>query len=729
MNETIDLKKLKSSWTKYDVVKLIDIVAENKLKEYINDGKTIDKPVLKGFLGIKELSDELPSFWSEIQNYPKQIRLFSLIAAISMHYTLLKLLAQFALKGTMTGVYKYIEKDIKVSTNLRSALVISGAALQNYRREKKVPYTFASLFENGEVGLLVRKLFINRLSIIGYNHAVLETNTDLFIEACDKSYMIEALALDNEQFRKWIGGEALNQTEDVFSIKKLKVYRQLPMLRINQWMNEWDDINFDPIELRRKPKPYFYTFSIDARLLKRLSDVHRRNTIDRTSIQRKQSDARVKEINKYIEGGFPWSTLTREQQKTLEHSRLKMPGLLPTAIIINILSPNEKRNGKVIDDKDCLKIDDRLNTQKAWKDAEAVPFAILKIPEHIFNDDWEPELKPIEIIDGQHRLWAFEDNQNFNGNYELPVIAFDNLDRAWQAYLFYTINIKPVKINTSLGFDLYPMLRTQSWLESSKDGILAYRESRAQELVEALWFSPLSVWHNRINMIGETGGAPMSQAAFIRTLINSFFRQTKGLYSSNIGKTELQVLNWNRVQQAAFIFLLWECIEQSLSANKELHWANKLREIDDETENSKFDYDKAFVSKESFLSRDQGVRAIMVYANDFFYTLMDEAIFDLNQFLWENGIDEFSINDESLQVALSIFKKNIQLMNYLELFANNVIKIDWRTSTAPFDQEEDRRKQLIYKGSGGYTEFQKVLKTTFEMAGNNLLSQVVFKMK
>ena len=162
MNETIDLKKLKSSWTKYDVVKLIDIVAENKLKEYINDGKTIDKPVLKGFLGIKELSDELPSFWSEIQNYPKQIRLFSLIAAISMHYTLLKLLAQFALKGTMTGVYKYIEKDIKVSTNLRSALVISGAALQNYRREKKVPYTFASLFENGEVGLLVRKLFINR---------------------------------------------------------------------------------------------------------------------------------------------------------------------------------------------------------------------------------------------------------------------------------------------------------------------------------------------------------------------------------------------------------------------------------------------------------------------------------------------------------------------------------------------------------------------------------------
>ena len=59
-------------------------------------------------------------------------------------------------------------------------------------------------------------------------------------------------------------------------------------------------------------------------------------------IQRKKSDARVKEITNYIEGGFPWSTLTREQQRTVEHAKLKMPGLLPTAIIINILSPNEK---------------------------------------------------------------------------------------------------------------------------------------------------------------------------------------------------------------------------------------------------------------------------------------------------------------------------------------------------------------------------------------------------
>lgn len=725
MSESIDLKKLRSSWTKYDIVKLIDIAAENDLENYIVGLKGIDTPVLKGFLGIRQLSEELPEFWMKIQNYPKQIRLFSFVAAISTHYSLLKLLARFSSKGSMTGNYEY-EEGNKVSTNLRSALVVSGAALQNYRREKEVPYTLATLFEDGNVGLLVKDLFINRLSIIGYDKEQLISNNELFWEACDKAYMIDALALDKEQFKKWTQGESLDAMEDVFSISKLKVYSRLPMLRINQWMNEWDDINFNSEELRRKPKPYFYTFSIDARLLKRLSDVHRRNTTDRTSIQRKQSDSRVKEINNYIEGGFPWSTLTRDQQKTIEHSKLKMPGLLPTAIIINILSPKEKRNGKTILEKDCLKIDDKLNNEKIWKDAEEAPFPILNIPSHIFDDDWNPDLKPIEVIDGQHRLWAFEENQNFNGNYELPVIAFDNLDRAWQAYLFYTINIKPVKINTSLGFDLYPMLRTQSWLEASKDGILAYRESRAQELVEALWLSPLSVWHNRINMIGEAGGPPLSQAAFVRTFINSFFRQTKGLYSSNLVKIEPQVLNWNRAQQAAFIFLIWEYIENSLSKNRDLNWANKIREK--ENAESTSELDQAFISNESFICRDQGVRAIMVFANDFFYTLMDENIINLNRFFWENDIDDQTINDESIEIALNLFKNDSSLLEYLQQFSEMIIKVDWRTASAPFEREEDRRNQLIYKGSGGYTEFYRAIKEIFENESNDLLRNVVSKM-
>ena len=86
------------------------------------------------------------------------------------------------------------------------------------------------------------------------------------------------------------------------------------------------------------------------------------------------------------------------------------------------------------------------------------------------------------MIDGQHRLWAFE-GEELAGDYELPVIAFVGLDLSWQAYLFYTINIKPKKINTSLAFDLYPLLRTEEWLNKF-EGPAIYRETRAQELVE-----------------------------------------------------------------------------------------------------------------------------------------------------------------------------------------------------------------------------------------------------
>src|SRR5438445_5291967 len=101
------------------------------------------------------------------------------------------------------------------------------------------------------------------------------------------------------------------------------------------------------------------------------------------------------------------------------------------------------------------------------------------------------ELPPFEIIDGQHRLYSFEKGV-FAEEYQLPVVAFENLDISWQAYLFWTINIKPKRISASMAFDLYPLLRTEDWLERFSHYV--YRETRAQELVEALWSNPHSPW-------------------------------------------------------------------------------------------------------------------------------------------------------------------------------------------------------------------------------------------
>lgn len=706
--QTPDIIRLKTSWTKYDAVKVIDIVGDRNISNYLSEDADIDHPILRSFLGVKSLSEPLPYYWLEIEKYPKQLKLFALIAAISTHYSNIKKFAGFSKRGEMAGVYE-VEAG-KIGTNIRSALVVSGASLDNYRKENKVPYNLSALFENGKVGLLIKDLFKERLARVGYDTEHLSNNSH-FLDTCYENGFVQALGLNKDQFNRWINGEDLNLNKELFHFDQLSIYKEIPLLRVHQWLNNWDDIDFKTI-LRNKPEPYYFMLSIDARVLKKISDVHRRNPDKERkndiAIQRTRKDKRVHEIEKYIEGGFPWSTLSKNEQSLPENEGLKMPGLLPTAIIANILIDGDERNGKKLNAADQIKILDKNEK------GERFPFPKLIIPEHIFSDkNWNPDLKPLEIIDGQHRLWAFDEDQSLSGNYEFPVVLFNNLDRAWQAYLFYTINIKPVKINTSLGFDLYPLLRTQNWLENSKEGLLAYRETRAQEIVEALWIYEKSPWYQRINMIGETGGPTMSQAAFIRALVNTFFKRSKGLFSDKINEN-YKLINWNRSQQAGFIILLWQKIANA-TKNCTNEWATALRSERQQSSlfNSDNELDRAFVSKNSFLSRDQGVRGLLSFANDFFYVAAYYNDIDFNEFLWKGEPDENSIQSESISSAIDIFESNTIFVKLLNEFANSTMDVDWRTSSATFDRDSEREYQMRYKGSSGYSEFSREMTSKF----------------
>src|SRR5437879_3571748 len=140
--------------------------------------------------------------------------------------------------------------------------------------------------------------------------------------------------------------------------------------------------------------------------------------------------------------------------------------------------------------------------------------ATIKLPV-AFKAKWAPRVRPLEVIDGQHRLWSFAESGE-DKNFELPVVAFHGLDISWQAYLFWTINIKPKRINPSLAFDLYPLLRTEDWLQRFA-GHAIYRETRSQELVEALWSHPQSPWQGQIDMLGERPRQQVSQAAWVRS--------------------------------------------------------------------------------------------------------------------------------------------------------------------------------------------------------------------
>jgi len=203
---------------------------------------------------------------------------------------------------------------------------------------------------------------------------------------------------------------------------------------------------------------------------------------------------RSEEIRRFVIYGFPWSELSGQRRQSQEFNDLRKPGWLPTALVVNILRKEDVRGGRNVAREDLVTIEEGLDSR--W--------VTIKLPELSDTPDWRPrDLPPLEVIDGQHRLWAFEEAE-FAKDFHLPVVAYHGLDISWQAYLFWTINIKPKRINASLAFDFYPLLRTEDWLESF-EGPSIYRETRSQELTEALWAHPKSPWRMRINMLGDPG--------------------------------------------------------------------------------------------------------------------------------------------------------------------------------------------------------------------------------
>jgi DGQHR domain-containing protein len=709
------LKKLKTSWTKYDSVSVIDIIGNDELDLYLKKEEAIDPPVLCSYLGIENFDDEIPTYWLEvIKEYPKLRKLFTLLAGIFTHYENIEAFANIYSTVNMGGIFK-IGDGGKHQTNLRSALVEGGASLTSYRRKLEVPYDFSKIYEQENIGKLFKLVLQERLRRIGHKKDEVETK---FYEISYSYGFHDALSLNKQQYKNWLEGKAIFQIKEFkYDLRELqKLYKSITAFKVNQWLDEWNEVDFK-MPMRKKPEDHFYVFKIDIRILKRISDVHRRKAqkhrIDDLNVQRGLKEDRSTEIKNYAHKGFPLSTVSDKAREEPENQKLKMPGFLPTAILVNILGSGQKRGNGTIQDKDLVVINEDEKLQ-------------IILPDDVFTEEWDPELKPLEIIDGQHRLWAFDETENIDGTFEVAVVAYYDLDRAWQAYLFYVINIKPKKINTSLGYDLYPLLRTQEWLENSKEGLKVYRETRAQELVEAMWIYPESPWFKRISMLGEES-SNISQNAFIRALSDSYFKKSRkeisGLFSDVLKKKD-EELKWVRAQQAAFLILIWDEIAKTLSIEitkpGDLEWVDKLRKESTQLTifEKELNLDKAFVSKNSNLSRDQGVTGISMFSNDFFYILANEPGIDFNDIDWDNEIDERQIELNSIDLAINKFRSH-SLYTYIQLFAKEVIKFDWRTSSAEFDDLSKSELQKKYRGSGGYREVWNDLLKIFLNSNND----------
>ncbi len=493
----------------------------------------------------------------------------------------------------------------------------------------------------------------------------------------------------------------------------------VPALRVNQWLPEWEEVQFGAA-YKAKPPDHFFVTSINAAALRVLCGIERRDVASgsrrRTDvgIQRRHDKERSDEIARFVRHGYPWSVLGGRQRDSGEFDDLKQPGWLPTAIVVNVRTEDDKIAGESVDSSDTISVGDGGNG-----------IASLALPADGSDPKWEPTgLHPMEVIDGQHRLWAFDAGDQ-GADFDLPVVVFAGLDRSWQAYLFWTINIKPKRINASLAFDLYPLLRDQEWLERF-EGPAIYRETRAQELTELLWAFESSPWHHRINMLGESGNRDVRQAAWVRSLTSTFIKSWEGprvriggLYGAPAGKDD-EVLDWSREQQAAFLVLYWQEIERTVKESKE-PWAKHLRKVA-ETVASKQKKDASVAKEEkenapfagrfTLLNTDQGVRGALYVANDCCYVGAEEL--DLEG--WRAlGATEKS-DEAEVTVQLKALRKQ-KVASVLREIAEALATFDWRTSATPDLPEEDRLRSAAFRGSSGYRELRIQLLKHVESSG------------
>lgn len=475
---------------------------------------------------------------------------------------------------------------------------------------------------------------------------------------------------------------------------------KIPLLKVRQWVKSWELTDWT--DNLPKPEDHFFMGSIPLIELRKLAGVSRRRIEERAlkdapaGYQRGHDKERSEKIARYVQYGYPASSTRGDVlEKTPD---LIHPGWLPTAILVNILRPGDSRfrGGEV----------KSLSASAAITIAKEAGHYYLNLPAERSTD-----IEPLEIIDGQHRVFSANGLDESLEDYDVPVVFFSGLTTSWQAYLFWVINVEPKKINPSLAFDLYPELRNQLWLDRG-EGLKIYQEHRAQELTEALWRHPKSTWKDRIELLGNRVDGHVSNAAFIRSLMATFIRRwgnenrIGGLFGALDKEGKERILPWNRSQQAAFLIQIWSDVADAARQSED-SWALACRESyksvpeDLRRKNNPQGLDAAFAGPYTLLGTDQGVRAILHIFNAMFQVQYDE----LGLESWVVEDVESSMSNEGVSYALDSLKKQKRICAYSTLLARELTwtRFDWRTSSAPGLTADERPVQGSYRGSSGYT--------------------------
>lgn len=172
----------------------------------------------------------------------------------------------------------------------------------------------------------------------------------------------------------------------------------------------------------RQPIGEFYLTALPAKLLLNVcytSPLTIKEDNRLTGNQRRKDSSRIKAISKYLQ----------TQDATL-------PGTI-------ILAANCTKEGNILSQDD-------ENPPKRWEILEDT-----NLPKNIVKLRIPSNEMIVAVVDGQHRLWGFEDLSDELKEIRLPCAVFFDLPSPQQASIFATINFNQKPVNKSQTYELF----------------------------------------------------------------------------------------------------------------------------------------------------------------------------------------------------------------------------------------------------------------------------------
>lgn len=203
MKTVFDFSRVSVSWTKYDIVRVLDLV-ENRdvMMSYYSGDSPMDPSVLRSALLLRQDDDSLPEFWDEVLSWDLRIRRYFMFFLILFSNGKEAQAFSSCYEGAFRG--SFLVEGYKVHTNLRSLLIESGLSSLTLRRAQVVPFDGSILLNEVDVGPVFRRAlscYIDRNSI--------EYDEEEFDEICSENAFYRIVGMSQDDFRVWLAGHAI----------------------------------------------------------------------------------------------------------------------------------------------------------------------------------------------------------------------------------------------------------------------------------------------------------------------------------------------------------------------------------------------------------------------------------------------------------------------------------------------------------------------------------------